>query len=524
MSYGLSYPPHGLPSGSSFGSNSPNIERWNVVARVRPRDEAAGRVEARREVDARGRMNAVEQEVVGARPDELDGPLRRPRDLHGLERVVGPEPPAEAAADERHVHRHLLRRDAEQLRRLLLHAPGSLRRRPDLAGARFHLRDRVPGLERGVRLEGRPIARREPRRRGGERGGRVAGLPGRAPGAFRRAVDALPELFGRELAVLPFVPHGAERIAAGQGGVGVRPPGRRRRRRSSTTSFTPGDRSRLRRVVARELRAPDRADGDRREEHARHPRVEPVDGAARHDGRPVDAGHAGPDESIVLRVLQPGLLRDRKRRRRGDELAVSGLAARRRVEHGAHLRAARRGRDAPLFRGGLDQHLARRGARLAQRLPGAVTLSLPPVPVSVNSGPGDACSITTAFQSASSSSARIIASEVRTPWPISECATTSTVRPSAPMRSHWLGAKPAAPGRAPWPKSGIGSASAAAPSDASRRNCRRVALTISPRPRRARPPSACARRSRSGRCAPRAPPRPAPARRASDRRRAPPSS
>ncbi len=45
-------------------------------------------------------------------------------------------------------------------------------------------------------------------------------------------------------------------------------------------------------------------------------------------------------------------------------------------------------------------------------------------------------------QSASSSSARIIASPVCDPWPISHLSIVSVTRPSVPTRSQALGAKP----------------------------------------------------------------------------------
>src|SRR5881227_3489356 len=57
----------------------------------------------------------------------------------------------------------------------------------------------------------------------------------------------------------------------------------------------------------------------------------------------------------------------------------------------------------------------------------------------------------TVDQSASSSSARIIARPVCDPWPISDLSTVRVTMPSVPTRSHALGAKPgpAAAGSAP---------------------------------------------------------------------------
>ena len=74
-------------------------------------------------------------------------------------------------------------------------------------------------------------------------------------------------------------------------------------------------------------------------------------------------------------------------------------------------------------------------------------LELPPVPRSSYSALGEACSIATRSRSTSSSSAVILASAVRTPWPISLRPTTSTTRPSASIRSQELGRKGPAAGR-----------------------------------------------------------------------------
>src|SRR5450631_45038 len=66
-------------------------------------------------------------------------------------------------------------------------------------------------------------------------------------------------------------------------------------------------------------------------------------------------------------------------------------------------------------------------------------LALPPVVWSPNSALAPACSVSICFQSASSSSARIIGSAVRTPCPISERATTMVTVLSGVMRRYALG-------------------------------------------------------------------------------------
>ena len=75
----------------------------------------------------------------------------------------------------------------------------------------------------------------------------------------------------------------------------------------------------------------------------------------------------------------------------------------------------------------------------------ARTLVLPPVPCIPNMGfvyalSAGANSILILDQSASSSSARSIGSDVATPWPISERSTMTSTLSSVPMRSHALGA------------------------------------------------------------------------------------
>ena len=57
------------------------------------------------------------------------------------------------------------------------------------------------------------------------------------------------------------------------------------------------------------------------------------------------------------------------------------------------------------------------------------TLELPPVSWSPNFGSAQACSTRTRDQSASSSSATIIASDVRTPWPISDLLAQMVTSP-----------------------------------------------------------------------------------------------
>ena len=91
--------------------------------------------------------------VVLARPDELDGSVDALRDMGGLRDEIrdGVRAPAETAAEERRVDRHLLGLQAEDARDVLLVHRLELRPRPDLA-AFGGLPDRaVESLHRGVR-------------------------------------------------------------------------------------------------------------------------------------------------------------------------------------------------------------------------------------------------------------------------------------------------------------------------------------------------------------------------------------
>jgi hypothetical protein len=76
---------------------------------------------------------------------------------------------------------------------------------------------------------------------------------------------------------------------------------------------------------------------------------------------------------------------------------------------------------------------ARNGAQLPP------TLQLPPVPRRLKFGPGEACTTAIVDQSASSSSARIMASDVRTPCPISDFPMVRMVLPLGSIRIQPFG-------------------------------------------------------------------------------------
>src|SRR5262249_60596884 len=123
--------------------------------------------------------------------------------------------------EARTVSRDPLAREAQELRRLALSALRVLRRRPDLAAVGGDTRDRVAGLDRGVRLERVAILRHNTGCRRRERGRRVANAARDAAGPGRLLVEAAEELRRRQPGVGPLVPLHAQRVLPLQRGVRV---------------------------------------------------------------------------------------------------------------------------------------------------------------------------------------------------------------------------------------------------------------------------------------------------------------
>ena len=111
-----------------------------------------------------------------------------------------------------------------------------------------------------------------------------------------------------------------------------------------------------------------------------HPRQSHIDTEARlpvHLLGRVEARHRLAEQVEILRVLERRILGHGERCRACRELAVTELALRRRVDHRTLLGAARRRSHSPLLRRGSHEHLARGGARLAQRLVRATYAAAP---------------------------------------------------------------------------------------------------------------------------------------------------
>ena len=94
-------------------------------------------VEAGLEALDRDRMVEAVVDVVLARPDHLDrGAAHFLRDERRLDREIGLRLAPEAAAEQRHIDRDLLGREAERLRHQIVRGLRALHARPDLAPCR----------------------------------------------------------------------------------------------------------------------------------------------------------------------------------------------------------------------------------------------------------------------------------------------------------------------------------------------------------------------------------------------------
>ena len=138
-----------------------------------PGDELLLRVEARVDAIGAGGVVVAVADVVLARPLHAHRRPDRARQQRRLDDEIGLRLAAEAAAQERDVHRHLRGFEAERLSDLLLRGLRVLRRGPDLARALADASRRRPaapsacgrGAGRGTRRSPPSPRRRAPRRR-----------------------------------------------------------------------------------------------------------------------------------------------------------------------------------------------------------------------------------------------------------------------------------------------------------------------------------------------------------------------
>src|SRR5262249_3306498 len=106
---------------------------------MRPADGLAPRIDAGADAIAVLRPVKVALYVFLARPDYLDGTAHLLRDLHGAQRAVVLEAPAEAAAQQMVVESHLLAREPGELHHRRLRDARHLRADPDVAAFLRHV-------------------------------------------------------------------------------------------------------------------------------------------------------------------------------------------------------------------------------------------------------------------------------------------------------------------------------------------------------------------------------------------------
>lgn len=321
-------------------------------------------------------------DVVAARPGELDRPAPHlAREQRRLDHEVRLGLAAEAAAEQRDVHGHLIGLQRQRGGHRVARGLRVLDRRPDLAATVDDAGGRHGRLHRRVRDVRQVVLGLELARRGrqGRRGvavvaERLAG-PTRGPLQRRLVGDGV---VGR---VRPVGPLELEGVAALERGPGVardhcdaaervehRRQGRGRQRRHANDA---GDLERLAGVEAGQLAGQHRRTGDHGVEHAVEAHVDAVGGLAAHDALAIDVSHrAGADVAELLRILQP----QRVARRHGQAARIGGQfseaepASAAHVEHRMLARRDLADGDAPAGRRGGLEHAAHRRADPPQRV------------------------------------------------------------------------------------------------------------------------------------------------------------
>ena len=296
------------PSLMSAANGVPSEERLDDHVLL-PRHGRAGRVQRRADGVIRPGPVVAAAHVVLARPDHLD---RRPDglgNLHGLahEVAVGHRPPAEAAAQQRRVQRHLFRLQPGLLRRGVAVDGLELRADPDLAAVGPHVGDAVDRLHRRVGQVRQVVDGLERLGRLSQGLGRVAVLACDHPGLLGELGVLLELRAAVEAGERPVVPDDLERLAPLLGGPeAVGDDGDA----AGDLHHVPHPRHGLGLVgvEALDLAAEDRRARDESDQHSRQLHVQAEDGLAVDlVGRVEPLGRLA-DEVEILGVLQRDVL------------------------------------------------------------------------------------------------------------------------------------------------------------------------------------------------------------------------
>jgi hypothetical protein len=304
--------------------------------------------------------------VVGAAPRDLHrAAADRLRHFRGFDRVVPSEPASETAADERHVHGDVLRRDGKERGDVLADIAGRLRGRPDLAAIAPDVRHRIHRLDRRVRVERILVAALDALDRRRRETAVFTRGEARLCGGF---VHPLRVQRGAELRIRAVLEHDVERLASFERGPRVvgnnGDAGADLYDRAHAGHFL-----RARGVERFHGAAEHRRTEDGRIAHARHAHVESVTRFAGDDVAALDALRRFADDAEITGAFQRDVGRHGQRRRRGHELAVRNALLQRVGDDEAALRAQRRTLDAEPRRRSAQQQLARGRTGLTQRLP-----------------------------------------------------------------------------------------------------------------------------------------------------------
>ena len=320
-----------------------------------PRDDAAGGVERRTQpVDAAGPVEVLPQ-VFLAGPDHLHRPPDRLRHRGRFRRIVGEQPPAEAAARAREMDPHGRAVQPRHPRDQSLDAAGVLHRPPDFGPVRPHVGEAVHRLHRHMRQERHLVRRLEHSCGAGERRGDVAVVPDRLAGPLDRREHARCEAprsrWPRGPAAAPSGPRARADPAWPPRSTRPRPPrlaGGGADSAAARCGRPAAPRAPAPRAPCRVRRAGGQTAGAARRRRASRGAARPCRTAPPgHDVLVLHPGHPRADEPVAGGVLARRLGGHRPARGVRRQRAVFEPPSRGRVEHGAGGRVAFRRRDAP---------------------------------------------------------------------------------------------------------------------------------------------------------------------------------